>query len=340
MTMPAVSVVIPVYNGTAYLREAIDSVLAQTFTAYELLVIDDGSTDGTWELIQSYGSRLRGIRKSNGGVASALNVGIQHARGQWIAWLSHDDAFLPDKLRVQLECLANSPDARVCYTDYWVADEKSERQGILRMPTYPSDRFVRHLFQCMFVCGSTVLAHRECFEAEGLFDESLRYSQDADMWLRLARRFSFVHLAEPLIQWRYHAGQGSRNEAKMLADRQTYLVRCLERFALVAFFPELRLASHPSQAAARARLYLAQVMLSRHREPSIALQQYVLACRAWRSPRNPAFVKTLGLLLGGWMYYWLGRKGANLLRRGRPSTTGMPGGDLIGASRVVDFPIT
>ncbi len=340
MATLAVTVVIPVYNGTDYLREAIDSVLAQTFTAYELLVIDDGSTDGTWELIQSYGSRLRGIHKSNGGVASALNVGIQHARGQWIAWLSHDDTFLPDKLRVQLECLANSPDARVCYTDYWVVDEHSEREGILRMPAYPSDRFVRHLFQCMFVCGSTVLAHRDCFAAEGLFNDTLRYSQDADMWLRLARRFSFVHLPEPLIQWRFHAGQGSRNDAKMLADRRAYLLRCLDRFDLLDFFPELRLASYPSRATATARRYLAEVMLSRHREPSIALQQYVLACRAWRSPRNPAFVKTLGLLLGGWLYYWLGRNIAGLLRRSRAPATGMPGADLIAASRVVDFAIT
>lgn len=95
---PVVSVIIPVYNGAKYLMEAIDSVLSQTFTDFELLVVDDGSTDETWGLIQSYGSRVRGFRKLNGGVASALNLGIRESRGKWIAWLSHDDAFLPKKL--------------------------------------------------------------------------------------------------------------------------------------------------------------------------------------------------------------------------------------------------
>ena len=101
--LPKISVIIPVYNGQNYLREAIDSVFTQTYKNYEMIVVDDGSTDKTWEMIQSYGSHLYGIQKENGGVASALNCGIRHASGEYIAWLSHDDLFLPNKLERQVD---------------------------------------------------------------------------------------------------------------------------------------------------------------------------------------------------------------------------------------------
>ena len=114
---PLVSVVIPVYNGTNFLKEAIESVFAQTFTDYEILVVDDGSTDGTWDLIQSYGPRVRGLHKENGGVASALNLGIREMRGTYFAWLSHDDLWLPEKLARQVELLKSNPQFRACYTD-------------------------------------------------------------------------------------------------------------------------------------------------------------------------------------------------------------------------------
>ncbi len=115
---PLVSVVIPVFNGTNYLAEAIESVLEQTYPAIEIIVVDDGSTDGTWDLIQSFGDRVRGIRKPNGGVASAMNRGIREAAGRHIAWLSHDDLFLPEKLARQVRFLQESDGFAACYTDY------------------------------------------------------------------------------------------------------------------------------------------------------------------------------------------------------------------------------
>lgn len=338
---PAVTVLIPVYNGVNYLRQAIDSVLAQTFTDYELLVVDDGSTDDTWSVIQSYGAKLRALRKENGGVASALNLGLQQARGEWIAWLSHDDAFLPEKLAVHLEYLARNPQFRASYSDYWVMDGEGKRQGVLHMPSYPPERFVRHLFQCCFVHGCASLIHRDCFAAVGPFPEDarFRYTQDADMWLRIARRFPFLHIPEPLTLWRYHAGQDSRNLKQTFAGARAYLERCLETFALEDFFPELAQAPRARRARARARTYLGRVMLVRHKEPVPAARQYALALREWPSPRNPALPRLASLLLGEWAFYYYGRRAAAFVRSRRAAAIKSPPDFFRAASRAIDFEV-
>jgi glycosyltransferase involved in cell wall biosynthesis len=333
--LPTISIVIPVYNGARYLAEAINSALAQAYPHFDVIVVDDGSTDDTWPIVAAYGGRVRGLQQANGGVASALNTGIRAATGEYVAWLSHDDAFLPGKLLAQAACLAQQPAARLCYSDYWVVDERGQRQAVLPVPAYPRERLLRHLFQCMFICGSTVLVHRETLLHVGLFDERLRTTQDADLWLRLARRYPFVHVAEPLVHWRYHGGQGSRNEAALARDRHAYLARCLRDFELADFFPELAAARQPAQAAARARLYLARVLLERHREPGLAWAQLGLALRAWPSPQNPALAPALRLALGGWAYYGLGRRVARLLRARRPAGP-VPDVDLVAASCQVD----
>lgn len=338
-TNPKVSIIIPVYNGSNYLAEAIDSALAQTYQNIEVIVVNDGSTDeGASEKIAlSYGDNITLISKKNGGVSTALNTGIQSSTGVFIAWLSHDDVFLPHKIEWQVNAMLNNPWASVCYSDYWVIDGFSTRQGMLKMPFYPRDSFLRHLFQCMFLCGSTALVRRDCFESVGLFDESLRFSQDADMWLRIARNNGFVHIAEPLINWRYHSGQGSRNDKKMLADRKKYLSKCLDTFSIEDFFPEINDCADKKSFIAKAHVYLAQIMLSRHREPRIAFNQYLLSLSICPSLTNPAFKKLLMLLCGGWIYYLVGKHVFSFIRRIFPKKAKTPNVDMIAASRVVDF---
>lgn len=334
-----VSIIIPVYNGANYLNEAIDSALTQTYKNIEVIVVNDGSTDegATENIVLSYGDRITYINKENGGVSTALNVGIQSSTGDLIAWLSHDDVFLPHKIELQVDIMFRNSWASVCYSDYWVIDEFSTRHGMLKMPFYPRDTFLRHLFQCMFVCGSTTLIKRECFETVGLFDESLRYSQDADMWLRIARHYGFVHIAEPLINWRYHPGQGSRNDKKMLEDSKKYLSQCLSKFKIDDFFPEIKDCEDRNRFAAKSHVYLAQVMLSRHREPQIAFSQYVTSLSIWPSLANPAFKKLLTLLCVGWTYYLVGKKISSFIRTAFPARTKVPNVDMISASRVVNF---
>ena len=116
---PLVSAVIPVYNGSNYLREAINSVLNQTYSNIEVIVVDDGSTDDTWTIIQSYGDKIRGFHKENGGVSSALNLAIDNMKGEWFAWLSHDDLWLSNKIEMQIHYLQENPGKGIYYSGYY-----------------------------------------------------------------------------------------------------------------------------------------------------------------------------------------------------------------------------
>src|SRR5437867_7033177 len=126
---PKVSVVIPVYNQGGYLREALDSVIAQTYRETEIIVVDDGSTDNTPSVMASYGDRIIGLHKANGGGASAINLGTKIARGKWIAWLSADDLWEPNKLSRQLQVVETKPSVALVYTDYCWIDPEGRTTG-------------------------------------------------------------------------------------------------------------------------------------------------------------------------------------------------------------------
>lgn len=202
---PKVTVVIPTYNAARYLAEAVESALNQTYADREVLVVDDGSTDRTPFLLEQYGSAIRTIRKPNGGTPSALNEGIRQARGEWIAWLSADDAFLPEKLAKQMAYAEAHPECALIYTNWFVVDGRGKTVSHLASPTFRSraDQVEKLLRGCV-INGSTTLVRREVYLRAGLFDESLPQAHDWDMWLRLARDYRFGHVAEPLVRYRWH----------------------------------------------------------------------------------------------------------------------------------------
>ena len=227
---PLVSAIIPVYNQERYLRLAIDSVLAQTFRDFELLVVDDGSTDTTPEIIASYGDRLRSFRKPNGGGASALNFGIREAQGKWIAWLSSDDLWEPTKLARQIAALERRPSAAFCHADAYVIDSEGGIRERQFLPN-PSTRRARMLLliRGCFINGLTVLIRRDVFDEVGLFDEEDRLAYDYDMWFRIAPRYDFVHVPEPLARYRIHPGQASRNKEAIERAGKRVVRRALRR---------------------------------------------------------------------------------------------------------------
>jgi len=292
-TSPAVSVIIPVYNGANYLREAIDSVLAQTFTDYELLVIDDGSTDGTWEIIQSYGTRLRGFRKPNGGVASALNLGIQEARGEWIAWLSHDDVFLPNKLERQVKFLRQSPQFKACYTSFYVIDVNGNIIREYNAAWYPREQAARMLFRTTYINGSSMLIERSCFDKVGLFNETLRHTQDVEMWFRMAQHFEIGRIPEKLLQWRTHPAQGSRNYQVQIAEEQAMFRQVYNELGIAGIFPELAESANDQQIIAWGHEWLGDTMLTHHgwRWYAFVQEEYQQAIAVWPSWRNRARLK-------------------------------------------------
>ncbi len=210
---PKVSIVIPVYNGSNYLREAVDSALAQSYGNVEIIVVNDGSRDAgaTEAVARSYGDRIRYVGKENGGVATALNAGIAAMTGDYFSWLSHDDAYPPDKIERQVAFLAGRDDREVVvYGDYALMDADGRLYHTVRLPSRPSAAMPYHLFIEQPLHGCTLLVPKSAFDAVGLFPEHLRTTQDYDLWVRMAMRVPFVHQPEVLVHGRRHADQGSR----------------------------------------------------------------------------------------------------------------------------------
>jgi len=209
---PLVSIVIPVYNGENYLREAIDSALAQTYPHTEVLVVNDGSTDdgATERIAQSYGEQIRYFSKENGGVSTALNYGIEQMRGEYFSWLSHDDTYFPDKIATQIAWLDAHPDQRqevILYSDFDIIDQDSKRLVVVQLGPLSPEEVPVALVEKSPVHGCAMLIPRSCFDKVGRFDESLRTTQDYHLWLRLARDFRFVHISKCLISGRVHSQQ-------------------------------------------------------------------------------------------------------------------------------------
>ncbi len=233
---PLVSVIIPTYNRGWILKETIDSVLAQDFTDFELIVVDDGSTDNTQSILSSYKEDIVVLRQDNKGVSSARNRGIVSASGQFIAFLDSDDLWLSQKLSVQVDFFNTNPDALICQTE-----EKWIRNGIRVNPKkrhkkLSGDIFEHSLYLCL-VSPSAVMIRRSLFEKAGMFDETLPACEDYDMWLRISCRYPVYLIDTPLIIKRGgHADQLSRSsgldryriqslkkiiESNLLTDKQT-----------------------------------------------------------------------------------------------------------------------
>lgn len=209
---PKVSIVIPVYNGADFLAEAIDSALAQTYKNFEIIVVNDGSNDdgATERIALGYGDKISYYAKANGGVASALNTAIGQMSGDFFSWLSHDDLYLPQKLEREMEAFLSQGDAKtIVYSDFGVFTESPEKAVDVALRHIEPEQFRYWITIENALHGCTLLIPRAAFSAIGVFDESLRTTQDYDLWFRMAKEYRFVHIPEVLVKARNHAGQGS-----------------------------------------------------------------------------------------------------------------------------------
>lgn len=220
----SVSVVLPVFNRSQWVCEAVDSVLAQTMRDFELIVVDDGSTDATPDALRHYGDRFRLLHQQNRGVSAARNRGVRHGRGKWIAFLDSDDVWLPEKLAAQAAFLQSRPAARICQTEeIWIRNNVRVNPG--RRHRKPSgDIFTASLALCL-VSPSAVMMEKSLFMETGGFDESLPAAEDYDLWLRISLRHPVYLIDEPLVVKRGgHADQLSKTPG---IDR--YRIRALEK---------------------------------------------------------------------------------------------------------------
>ncbi|WP_196598649.1 glycosyltransferase [Pectinatus frisingensis] len=213
---PLVSIVIPVYNGANFLRQAIDSALAQTYTNCEIIVVNDGSTDegATDAIARSYGSKIRYFIKTNGGVATAVNYGIQQMHGEYFSWLSHDDMYNPPKIERQMEAILNaSNNVEIAHSNFsFLYMETGQIDPVDWLKCYSKEEMEYSNFAPLFLCihGSTILVKKSCFERVGLYDTGLPATQDSEFLFRAMRGRRSVFLEDNLVTVRMHDQQGQR----------------------------------------------------------------------------------------------------------------------------------
>lgn len=249
-----ISVVIPAYNAGGFIKRTIDSVLAQTYRDYEVIVVDDGSTDNTAEAVRSYAGKVRYIYQENAGDGPARNTGIRAAKGDWIAFLDHDDEWLPQKLELQMKLLDRNPALRWCGANYYMSC-LGRRDAVGNVTALQKALAGRDYFENFFTavgqkgCSlitTTMVIHKEVFEQAGLFDSCWLLCADFDMWWRIAYSFPRIgYLAQPLAMMhldaldiaaaRRHLAGKRGEDARKLVARHLKLAK--EQGMLAEFTP-------------------------------------------------------------------------------------------------------
>jgi glycosyltransferase involved in cell wall biosynthesis len=216
---PLVSIVIPVYNGSNYMRSAIDSALGQSYDNFEVIVVNDGSTDNTVEIAKSYGDKIRYFSKENGGVSTALNLAIKNARGEYISWLSHDDYYLPNKISRQIEELSKIENREkiIPFCDYEILNLRSKTESDTKLHQIKSTKIysltkidsLKALYSCD-IHGCSLLVPKQAFITVGFFNEKLLTTQDYHLWFEFINDgYLFYCIPDRLMVARTHMEQGS-----------------------------------------------------------------------------------------------------------------------------------
>jgi glycosyltransferase involved in cell wall biosynthesis len=232
VTRPTVSVVLPVYNGARFLGAALDSVGAQTCTDFEVIAVDDGSTDGSADLLAARpGVHL--IRQANAGQSAARNAGARHARGEFLAFIDQDDEWDPQKLARQLRVFERLPDVGLVYSDLDEVDDAGRvvTRQVLRTCGFrhPKRSLLDCLVEDMFILPSTVMLRKTLFDAAGGFDERLSGYEDDDLFLRCFQRARFHFMRAALVRWRIFSTSSSFSE-RMDRSRLLYYEKLLAHF--------------------------------------------------------------------------------------------------------------
>lgn len=226
---PLVSVVIPAYNMARFLPQAVQSVLDQTYRNFEIHVIDDGSTDDTAKVMEAFANnpQVHYHYQTNRGESGARNTGLRVSKGEFVAFCDADDLWEPNKLEVQVPCFQGKPELGVVYTNTQHVDINNNPVETYRTTRHNGKITAKLLLQ-NFVTGATSMIRKKCFDAVGFYDESLKVSQDYDMWLRLSTVCEFFYLDEITYRYRQWPGQVSnaKNELRFFSDS----IRVRERF--------------------------------------------------------------------------------------------------------------
>ncbi len=220
---PKVSIVIPVYNGANYMREAIDSALAQTYPNTEIIVVNDGSTDdgATEQIALSYGDKIRYFTKENGGVSTALNLAIREMTGDFFSWLSHDDIYYPEKLQAQIDYLNAHQlmdEKVILYSNCRVIDEYGKVTSSTEYQYYEPNKKPEYAVIHGLVVGITLLIPKRAFDDHGPFDETYRCIQDYLKFYEFLSDYRYIFMEEKLAATRWHSQQVTNTSPRIMTE--------------------------------------------------------------------------------------------------------------------------
>ena len=225
-TRPLVSVIMPAYNSDVFIEESINSVLNQSYSNIELIVLNDGSSDHTQQIMDSFGDRIKAVHTSNHGVAAARNKEIKLAKGEWIAFCDSDDVWFPDKLEKQLTSINNFiwsyTDSFYIGGEYAGTDKRSDLSEMVEGSIFES------LLVENILTTSSLLIKKQVLLDNGLFDESLQALEDWKLWLAIAKNHPIQYINTPLLNYRVHSGSTSRRAREMLPLHISFITSFLE----------------------------------------------------------------------------------------------------------------
>ncbi|GMG76894.1 glycosyltransferase [Priestia aryabhattai] len=220
--MSKVSIVVPFFN-CSYIDHALDSITKQTYTNIETIVVNDGSTKHT-DKILPYLDKITYVSKENGGTASALNTGIQQATGDYICWLSSDDIYDPQKIAIQLESM-KTHNAFFSHTNYYAINYRGRIiSPPLGIQTLSKLDLITRISKGNIINGCSIMIHKDVFNHVGLFDETLLYTHDYDLWLRIIQVFDLQYISHPLLLSRIHESMGSKKYASFIKEENKIVI--------------------------------------------------------------------------------------------------------------------
>lgn len=263
-SQPLVTVVVAAYNGERWIEQTLESVFGQTYPNLEIIVVDDGSTDGTVDLLQAHTPRLRLIRKANGGAAAARNAGARAASGKYLAFLDQDDLWYPEKVAVQIGALQSDAALSWSYTDAILFDSDTGRElgrASDRNRMHRGDVLIPLLMGNFIPFASIVVERNVLLDAGGFpEDEACAHIDDWDLWLRIAQTHRLEYTDTPLVRYRLHQDQATQtmDTNKALSNRIALVTRAVER-------DPARLSKHFLAARASAFISVARISLTRGR---------------------------------------------------------------------------
>jgi glycosyltransferase involved in cell wall biosynthesis len=220
-TQPLISVIIPTFNRVDFLKETIESVRNQTFRDFEIVVVNDGSTDGTREWLQAQ-QDVRGLEQENSGIATSRNNGASVARGAWLAFLDHDDLWAPEKLRIQADFVRENPDVALVAARHVRLGKKFRRS---RDRTWIKGDLLVKEFSESFIHTSSVMIRRDVFDEIKGFPPRYRFADEFDVWLKIAGAYPIAYVDEPLVFIRFHHSNTSHNRLGVRSDTYDILLK-------------------------------------------------------------------------------------------------------------------